>query len=143
MAAVVMLAGTIVTGSGPHAGDEEAERLEWLSVRGVAMIHSALTWAFLAVIIALVLRMRRELVGPVGMERASTLLTVVVLQGGLGYTQYATGVPEMLVGLHVLGSMLVWAAALRLYLTLTEPLPMPARPVGSIDASAAVPAAGG
>jgi cytochrome c oxidase assembly protein subunit 15 len=141
MAAVVMLAGTIVTGTGPHAGDETAERLEWLSVRGVAMIHSILTWAFLAVLVALVLRMRREMVGPVGMERASTLLTVVVLQGGLGYLQYATGVPELLVGLHVLGSMLVWAAALRLHLTLTEPRPVP-DPVGAIDPSAAVPAGG-
>lgn len=126
MAAMVMLAGTIVTGTGPHAGDETAERLEWLSVRGVAMIHSALTWTFLAVLVVLVLRMRREMVGPVGMERASALLTAVVLQGGLGYLQYATGVPELLVGLHVLGSMLVWAAALRLHLTLTEPRPVPA-----------------
>ena len=70
--------------------------------------------------------MRREMVGPVGMERASALLTAVVLQGGLGYLQYATGVPELLVGLHVLGSMLVWAAALRLYLTLAEPRPVAA-----------------
>ncbi len=144
MAAVVMLAGTIVTGTGPHAGDEDAERLEWLSVRGVAMIHSALTWVFLALLIALVLRMRRELVGQVGMERASALLTVVVLQGGLGYLQYATGVPELLVGLHVLGSMLVWAAALRLHLTLAEPRPAPVAPVpDSLDPSAALPAAGG
>lgn len=146
MAAVVMLAGTVVTGSGPHAGDEDAERLEWLSVRGVAMIHSALTWLFLAVLVALVVRMRREMVGPIGMERATTLLTVVILQGGLGYLQYATGVPEVLVGLHVLGSMLVWAAALRLYLTLTEPLPAPVPPLPADDArdpSAALPAAGG
>ncbi|HMJ75027.1 MAG TPA: hypothetical protein VK507_03595, partial [Iamia sp.] len=62
------------------------------------------------------------------------------------YLQYATGVPELLVGLHVLGSMLMWAAALRLYLTLTEPLPAPAPPVPADDArdpSAALPAAGG
>ncbi|QYG91096.1 heme A synthase [Iamia sp. SCSIO 61187] len=144
MAAAVMLAGTVVTGTGPHAGDEEAERLEWLSVRGVAMIHSAVTWVFLAVLVALLVRMRREMVGPTGMERATALLTVVVLQGGLGYLQYATGVPELLVGLHVLGSMLVWAATLRLYLTLTEPLPARLPPLGSaaLDPSAAVPAGG-
>lgn len=123
MAAVVICAGTVVTGSGPHAGDESAERLEWLSVRGVAMIHSGLTWVFLAVVVALGLRMRRDLIAAAGMERVTTLLTLVVLQGGIGYLQYATGVPEALVGVHVLGSMLVWAATLRLHLTLTEPLP--------------------
>lgn len=122
LAAAVMLAGTLVTGSGPHAGDADAERLG-LSVRGVAMVHSAVTWAFLAVVVALLLRMRREMVLGAGMDRATTLLTVIVLQGGLGYLQYLTGVPELLVGLHVLGSMLVWIAALRLLLTLAEPLP--------------------
>jgi cytochrome c oxidase assembly protein subunit 15 len=80
------------------------------------------------VVVALVLRMRRELVGPAGMDRAMTLLTVVVLQGGLGYLQYLTGVPALLVGLHVLGSMLVWMAALRLFLTLTQPVPVVAPP---------------
>lgn len=142
MAVLVMCAGTLVTGTGPHAGDETAERLELFSLRSIAMVHSALTWIFLGVLVALVLRMRRELVGPVGMERATALLTVVVLQGGIGYVQYLTGVPELLVGLHVLGSMLVWAAALRLYLTLAEPLPASTRPVGTIGRSAAVPAGG-
>lgn len=122
LAAAVMLAGTLVTGSGPHAGDADAERLG-LSVRGVAMAHSAVTWVFLAAVVALVLRMRREMVLGVAMERATSLLTVVVLQGGVGYLQYFTGVPELLVGLHVLGSMLVWIAVLRLLLTLAEPLP--------------------
>ncbi len=130
LGAAVMLAGTIVTGTGPHAGDETAERLAWLPVRDVAVIHSLFTWAFLASIITLVVRMRRELVGPAGMERATTLLTLVILQGGLGYLQYATGVPPLLVGLHVLGSMLVWIAVLRLYLTLTEPVPVSAPGLG-------------
>ncbi len=142
-AAVVMAAGTVVTGSGPHAGDEDAERLEWLSVRGVAMIHSGVTWAFLALVVALVVRMRRDLVGPAGMERATTLLTLIVLQGGVGYLQYATGVPEGLVGLHVLGSMLVWMAAWRLHLTLAEPVPVPPVPVGATGARAAAVTGGG
>lgn len=147
LAAIVMLAGTVVTGTGPHAGDETAERLEWLPIRDVAVIHSLVTWAFLATLILLAYRMRRELVGPAGMDRITTLLTLVVLQGGLGYLQYATGVPPLLVGLHVLGSMLVWIASLRLYLTLTEPVPVGARrfdvgaPVGS--GTPAVPSAPG
>lgn len=137
--AAVMLAGTVVTGAGPHAGDEDAERLE-VSVRAVAMLHSALTWIFLAVVVVLVLRLRRSGAPRVALDHASALLTVIVLQGALGYTQYVTGVPELLVGLHVLGSMLMWAAVLRLLLTLTEPLPL-AAPAASSGAVAA-PGAG-
>lgn len=120
--AAVMVAGTLVTGAGPHAGDADAERLSF-SVRSVAQVHSGLTWIFLAIVVALVVRMRREMVGATAMDRGSALLAVVVLQGGLGYLQYFTGVPELLVGLHVLGAMLMWAAVLRLLLGLTEPLP--------------------
>lgn len=122
-AAVVMLAGTIVTGSGPHAGDETAERLS-LAVRTAAQIHSVLTWAFLAGLVALVLSLRRAGICRYAMDRATILLTVAVLQGAIGYVQYFTGVPEVIVGLHVLGSMLLWVAALRLLLALTEPLPV-------------------
>ncbi len=137
-AALVMLAGTLVTGSGPHAGDETAERLD-LSVRGVAMVHSALTWLFLAVVVLLAVRVRRAAAPSAVVDRVQVLLTVVVLQGAIGYVQYATGVPELLVGLHVLGSMVVWVAAIRLRLTAVEPVPTPA-PDRSPERSA--PAAG-
>lgn len=130
LAATVMLAGTLVTGSGPHAGDETAERLD-LSITRVAQVHSGLTWVFLAVIVALVVGVRRETLGGVAMERASALLTVVLLQGVVGYLQYATDVPPLLVALHVLGSMLVWAAVLRLLLTLATPLPLAAAPTSA------------
>jgi cytochrome c oxidase assembly protein subunit 15 len=122
LGACVMLAGTVVTGSGPHSGDAAAERLD-LSVRAVAMVHSGLTWIFLAVVAALALGLRRVDAPTPAVDAATALLVVVVLQGGLGYLQYVTGVPELLVGLHVLGSMLVWVAALRLLLTLREPRP--------------------
>ncbi len=132
LAATVLLAGTLVTGSGPHAGDEDAERLSF-SITRVAQVHSGLTWVFLAVVVVLVVRLRRETLGGVAMERATALLGVVVLQGGLGYVQYATGVPELLVGLHVFGSMLVWAAVLRLLLVLTGVAPSPLDLGGSRD----------
>ena len=135
-AALVMLAGTLVTGSGPHAGDETAERLD-LSVRGVAMVHSALTWLFLAVVVLLAVRLRREAAPAAVVDRLQVLLTVVVLQGAIGYVQYATGVPELLVGLHVLGSMVVWVAAIRLRLTAIEPAPT-AVPGATAEGSAPV-----
>lgn len=120
--AAVMLAGTVVTGSGPHAGDADAERLS-LSVSVATRVHSLLTWVFLAVVVALVVGLRRRGAPSAAQERATALLTVIVLQGGLGYLQYATGVPPLVVGLHVLGSMLMWAAVLRLLLVLVDPQP--------------------
>lgn len=124
-AGVVMLAGTVVTGAGPHAGDETAARLS-LAVRTAAQIHSGATWVFLAGVVALVLTLRRVGVRREAMDAATGLLSVVVLQGAIGYVQYFTGVPALLVGLHVLGAMLLWMAALRLLLALTEPLPVSA-----------------
>ena len=44
-------------------------------------------------------------------------------QAGIGYVQYFTGVPELLVGVHILGATLVWIAALRLHLGVRLPLP--------------------
>jgi cytochrome c oxidase assembly protein subunit 15 len=46
-------------------------------------------------------------------RRGGELLVVVLAQGGVGYIQYFTGVPALLVGVHVLGACLVWVAALR------------------------------
>lgn len=135
-AAVVMLAGTLVTGSGPHAGDETAERLSF-SVRGVAMVHSGLTWAFLALVVVLAVQARRARAPEIVTDRVQAVLTAIVLQGAIGYVQYATGVPELLVGLHVLGSMVVWITAIRLRLTAIDPVePVEAsgrRPTGAIE----------
>lgn len=128
--AAVMLAGTVVTGSGPHAGDEDAERLG-LSITAAARAHSLLTWGFLTVVVALVVGLRRRGAPTAAMERATTLLTVIVLQGALGYLQYATGVPALVVGLHVFGSMVMWVSVLRLLMELREPVAPtvePARP---------------
>lgn len=139
--AAVMLAGTVVTGSGPHAGDADAERLA-LSVSAAARVHSLLTWAFLAVVVALAIGLRRRGAPPAAQERATALLTVIVLQGALGYLQYATGVPPLVVGLHVLGSMLMWAAVLRLLLVLVDPQPSSLAPTaGRAVAVGVAPAA--
>ena len=63
---------------------------------------------------------------------------MIVGQGAIGYLQYFTGVPEGLVGLHVIGSVLVWVAVLRFHLGLTEPLPAEGPRSGS-DAVRAAP----
>lgn len=118
-AAVVLVTGTLVTGSGPHGGDEAADRLPF-DVGAVVPIHTVAVWALLALTIYVLARAERGDVARAAAGRGRLLLGAIVAQGSIGYLQYFTGVPEALVGLHVFGSVVVWAAALRFRLGLTE-----------------------
>ena len=126
-AAVVLVTGTIVTGTGPHGGDQDVERLPY-DIGEVARIHSVSAWIFLALVVWTLVELRRS-GSPIEVaRRAGMLVGVVVLQGTIGYIQYFTGVPPWLVTLHVLGSVLVWIAALRFDLGLVaRPVEVPAR----------------
>ena len=110
-AGVVIVTGTLVTGSGPHAGDERADRLD-LAVPDVVRVHGIAMVLFLAVTVVVV-----RLAAPgdaAGRGRAASRAAGRAGgAGGLGYWQYFTGVPALLVGFHVLGAALVWIAVLR------------------------------
>jgi heme a synthase len=136
-AALVILTGTIVTGSGPHAGDERADRLPFV-LGDVVRLHGIAVVLFLALTLAVVAMVRRGDAAPVVERRLRALLVVLVAQAGVGYTQYFTGVPALLVGIHVLGAALVWIAVVRVQLALTEPAPTG----GSVDERASTVAAG-
>ena len=119
--ALVIFLGTVVTASGPHAGDEQAARLDFV-IGDVARIHAIAVWMLLALTIAL-LRAARNVPS---VRRASVMLLVVsVAQGAVGYTQYFTGVPAALVGVHVAGAIAVWWAATHLLLSLEVVVPLP------------------
>jgi cytochrome c oxidase assembly protein subunit 15 len=139
LAFLVLVTGTLVTGSGPHSGDEVADRLPF-AVTTVARIHSATVWVFLLAVLIVLRRVSGGEADPVVVGRGRLLAGAIVAQGTLGYVQYAAGVPELLVGAHVLGSVLVWVAVLQLHLALTEPIP-PAELVPS-DRPAARPTSG-
>jgi cytochrome c oxidase assembly protein subunit 15 len=139
LAAVVLLTGTLVTGSGPHSGDEAADRLPFAVVT-VARLHSATVWAFLLVVLVVLHRATTGDADPSTIGRGRVLALAIVAQGALGYVQYAAGVPEAMVAAHVLGSVLVWVAALRFHLALTQPLPAGSAPgspaiVGAVAAA--------
>lgn len=119
LAGAVLVTGTLVTGAGPHGGDEAADRLD-LAVVTVARVHSLAVWAFLAMALVVLVAVERGAAAPEARGTGRVLLGLVVAQGGLGYLQYLTGVPEILVGGHVLGSVLVWVAALRFHLLLAD-----------------------
>jgi cytochrome c oxidase assembly protein subunit 15 len=95
----VLIAGTIVTGSGPHAGDEQAKRFGF-DPRVVSWLHADLVIALIVLSAMLLLHRRIKL-----------FLILSLLQGVVGYVQYFTGLPVILVALHLLGATLVWSTA--------------------------------
>ena len=127
---LVVITGTVVTNSGPHAGDREAKRFD-LQLTDIARVHSATTILLLIAIVSIVLVIGRGGFAPARRRALSWLLVVVVLQMAVGYTQYFTGVPALLVAIHILGAVLVFTASLRVLLVNRQPVPTPdRRPTG-------------
>ena len=113
---LVLALGTLVTGSGPHAGDESAERFGF-DIQNITVLHSD------AVIFLMGLTIAYLVLPQVTMatKRAIVIFLGISLgQGAIGYIQYATGVPEILVGFHLLGAVLFWIAAWRIRLTVVR-----------------------
>ncbi len=119
-AVLVIFLGTIVTSSGPHGGDEDAERLQFV-LPDVTRLHSVAVMLFLAVTLVMLWRLRRAGADPRIRRRSEVLLALLVAQGVLGYVQYFTGVPAVLVGFHIAGATAVWVAVLRLHLAFSVP----------------------
>jgi len=119
LTSLVLIAGTIVTGSGPHAGDSAAERFN-LDSRTMAWIHADLVIALLGVSIALLIAIRLGLAGQarqVLSGRIQIFLIVALAQSGIGYIQYFTKLPEALVAAHIIGSIAVWLSAWNLFIS--------------------------
>ncbi|MFS8499794.1 MAG: COX15/CtaA family protein [Micromonosporaceae bacterium] len=111
--AVLLVVGTLVTGAGPHAGDPDAGR-NGLDLQSVAQAHADLAFLVLGLAVAASLAVRAVAADRPVVRAADLLAAVVLAQGAVGLVQYATGLPEVLVGVHLLGSSLVWLAALHL-----------------------------
>ena len=126
-ASVAILLGTVVTGSGPHAGSHEGELVERLpfEIGQVARLHSLAVLLFGGLTLFLVRSLRVAGAPASAVRRGDALLVVLVAQAVVGYAQYFTGVPALLVALHVLGAVAVWIALLRLVLGMRV-----ARPAG-------------
>jgi cytochrome c oxidase assembly protein subunit 15 len=118
--ALLIAVGTVVTGAGPHAGDStEVYRIpiDW---QAVAKLHAVLAWIVVTLTFALwfILKAVDAPRGP--LLRTRELFFVLLAQGALGYVQYWMHLPELLVGLHMLGSCVMWIAVLRVLLSLRE-----------------------
>lgn len=115
----VLFMGTIVTGSGPHAGDSTAERFN-LDSKMMAWIHADLVIALFGVTVALVIAIKlgeseatRTRLGPLTQK----FLLIALAQGAIGYIQYFTGLPEIIVSAHLIGAVIVWLFAWNLAIT--------------------------
>jgi cytochrome c oxidase assembly protein subunit 15 len=107
--AAVLMAGTLVTAAGPHAGDAATPRLA-VSVAALAQLHADLLVGFLGLLTGLGFALRAVHAPGHTWRRYLVLISVVLAQGALGAVQYLTGVPEVLVSLHVLGAASVVVA---------------------------------
>jgi cytochrome c oxidase assembly protein subunit 15 len=123
-AAVVVVTGTVVTGSGPHSGDvpgtaQRATRLE-LHVPDVVRVHGTSAMVLLALVLVTFVLVYRTGAPHAVVRRLTVLLVVLVAQAGVGYAQYFTDIPALLVGIHVAGATALWAATVWFALGVTE-----------------------
>jgi len=141
--AAVLVLGTVVTGTGPHSGDKNASHRLPFDLESVTQLHADLVFLLVGLSVGMLLALRatgapRDLV-----RRAAVLLGLLLAQGVVGYLQYATDLPVVLVGAHVLGATLVWVSALRVLLgtcvrvTPPHPLAEPAVPADGLVVPAA------
>ncbi len=114
---MAIVAGTVVTGAGPHAGDEDVRRFD-VDITSAARLHGTLVIVAIVLAVALLVRLQRR-----ADERAvlggvlSSWVFVALLQAAIGYIQYFSDVPALLVGLHVAGATGLWATTVWLVLS--------------------------
>ena len=118
----VVFVGCILTGSGPHGGDPEVRRFGF-SMLDVVRVHSALVWLTLFLVIVMAVRVwRASTAAAIELRRRIGVLAVVIVaQGGVGYWQWFTQVPALLVQVHILGAIAVWCAVLWVRSAITVP----------------------
>lgn len=134
---VLLLAGVVVTGTGPHSGDVLASRFD-LDIESVVRLHADIAYLVVGLSFALAFALHVTDAPRTARRAALALLGIELLQGVIGYVQYFLAVPAFLVGLHVLGATLVWIFALRAVTALRVRGPVEEAPAPSPTEVAAV-----
>lgn len=112
LTALVIMVGTLVTGSGPNAGDSSAPRFH-LHFKFIAWMHADLVIG-LILLTALMFTLTSQY--SMLRKRVAIFGIIALAQGGIGFLQYYRGLPELLVGAHLLGVALIWISAWRIHL---------------------------
>jgi cytochrome c oxidase assembly protein subunit 15 len=113
---LVLFLGTLVTGSGPHAGDATAERFPF-DLRTMAWLHADSVIALFGITFGLFVV---HGVSDHTKKRLKIFVAIALSQGLIGYVQWYLDLPELVVGLHLVGSTLVWIASMRVWLSVTK-----------------------
>ncbi|MEU4219472.1 COX15/CtaA family protein [Actinoplanes sp. NPDC026623] len=130
VSAAVIVVGVIVTGSGPHAGDADAKR-NGLDPQLIAQAHADLVFLLVGLSVALWFALRAVEAPAPAIRAAGILIMIELGQGLIGFVQYFTHLPVLLVAAHMLGACLVWVGTLGVLWSLRErpaaaPAPAPA-----------------
>jgi cytochrome c oxidase assembly protein subunit 15 len=125
--AAVLALGTVVTGSGPHAGDADVPRTGF-DPETVSQLHADAVMLLIGLTVATWLWLRGSKAPAATTRAAAVLLVVELAQGLIGFVQFFTGLPVLLVAFHLLGACLVWIAALRLLLATATRAPAAGEP---------------
>jgi cytochrome c oxidase assembly protein subunit 15 len=113
---LVLFLGTLVTGSGPHAGDATAPRFSF-DLRTMAWLHADSVIALFGITFGLFVV---QGVSAHTKRRLKIFVAIALSQGLIGYVQWYLDLPELIVALHLVGSTLVWIAAWRVWLSVTK-----------------------
>ncbi|MBV9204464.1 MAG: COX15/CtaA family protein [Actinobacteria bacterium] len=124
---VMLAAGTVVSGTGPLAGDAGVPRYK-LPLEGVTQLHADIGWLMAGLAIALAGGLRLSGAPPRVVRAGVIMLAALFSQGVIGYVQYFTHLPAGLVWVHVTGSVLVWIAVLWLFFAMRERGPLTGGP---------------
>ena len=117
--ALMMTAGTVVTGTGPLAGAPDVARYH-LPLEGVTQFHADIGWLLAGLMVALLLGLHISAAPRKAIRLGWLLLALIGLQGIVGYAQYFSGLPAGLVWVHVTGSTAIWITALLLPYSLRD-----------------------
>ena len=116
LALLVIGIGTLVTGSGPHAGDTNDIVRLGFEFKNITTIHAATVWLFLGLTIGLLVSLLATAAPKPVIKQAWIVFGICIAQGIVGYTQFFTGLPWGLVAVHVLGACLRWIFTVKFYL---------------------------
>jgi cytochrome c oxidase assembly protein subunit 15 len=111
----VIILGTITTGSGPHSGDEIAARFD-LDIRVIAWLHADSVLLFVGLIIGLLVITKVNSDSNHLFKTTRTLFIICLVQGFIGYVQWFSNLPWILVSFHVIGAVITWIAIVNLAL---------------------------
>jgi cytochrome c oxidase assembly protein subunit 15 len=126
---MAVAAGTATTGAGPHAGGKGAKRVD-IGLSDMTRIHAETVWVTAVVLLVILYHLWKSDAPARIQESGRILLGVMVVQGMIGYTQYFTHLPSLLVGIHVVGAVTVVTTALWFHFGLSDH-----RAEGAVDPS--------